>query len=508
MARTVARCGIARCGITRCDDIDVPKPQLLLAGADASDFMVDLALTRAANSPSTCTVTITRIKGDGTVIGTAPAVGNTVEIRFGDDQPSHVLFKGNITQLTQQMFERPDAIRWTASCADWRYLLNRRLITARWASTSGTTIAKAIISGYTSGFTSNHVQAGLDTIDEIIFTNEAPDQALSRLADALGADFYFDSGGDLHFFVGAEAGVSVAVTVEGNEYLLGYELESDLSQIVTRVIVEGATVNVLRGVNANTFAAVPVEDFDTTPWDAMPQNTPVRIGAQILSFKAAGAQAANTVTLTTASAVGDNHLHVSANLWSSGGWARIGSDVVSYTAEAAGVELQGIPTSGASSLMQAYPVGTVVSRAAVILLTAAPASNVSAGDTVAMRVVRNDTTAQTALAAIEGGDGVHEVLIQDGRLGYDGCVARGDAELTLYKEAEQRFTYVTRDRRAQPGRQVTVSLGTPTSVSGTRMIQQVEYQFDRTGQRWPIKTVKTSIRLHDLYDILRRLERV
>jgi hypothetical protein len=130
------------------------------------------------------------------------------------------------------------------------------------------------------------------------------------------------------------------------------------------------------------------------------------------------------------------------------------------------------------------------------------------GDEVNQWVTRNDTTAQTALAGYEGGDGIREYYVQDRRLSYNGAVARGDAELELFANPIVTVQYETQDPNARPGGEVTISLSSPLSVSGTYRIQSVNINdLELSTTQWPWRTVTASSVRFDLYDVLRRRER-
>jgi hypothetical protein len=145
--------------------------------------------------------------------------------------------------------------------------------------------------------------------------------------------------------------------------------------------------------------------------------------------------------------------------------------------------LTGIPPSGTGSIRFAIPKGEPVN----ILIT------------------RNSTTAQTALAALIGGDGIHEHYLQDGRLAESECIARGDAELAAFKDPIVTVTFTTRDANATAGKAITFSLGAPTNLSGTFKIQDVT--ISEVGQLpgvLPLRTVTASSQRFSLEDLLRQ----
>lgn len=143
-------------------------------------------------------------------------------------------------------------------------------------------------------------------------------------------------------------------------------------------------------------------------------------------------------------------------------------------------QLEGIPASGTGSIVTAIPEGSDIN----------------------LLVTRNDATAQTALAALEGGDGIHETYIQDRRLSEEGATARGDGELALGKDESDMLTVTSEDPFMIAGRTVTVNI---SGISVTLRIQQVRIGWDR-GRLLPQRYVTASNVFKTLYQYLRDLD--
>ena len=74
-------------------------------------------------------------------------------------------------------------------------------------------------------------------------------------------------------------------------------------------------------------------------------------------------------------------------------------------------------------------------------------------------VICQDVAAQAALAAAEGGDGIHDATISDGTLTSNAAaLARGTAELQLFARPQVEVTYATHDPRTRSGKPITVNL--------------------------------------------------
>jgi hypothetical protein len=129
-------------------------------------------------------------------------------------------------------------------------------------------------------------------------------------------------------------------------------------------------------------------------------------------------------------------------------------------------------------------------------------ARINEGDEINLLVTRNDTTAQTALAALEGGDGIHEAYVQDRRLSETSAQARGDAELALGADEADTLTVVSEDPFMIAGRNLTVNI---SSISVTLRIQQVTIGWDE-DRLLPQRQVTASNVFKTLYQYLRDLD--
>jgi hypothetical protein len=167
--------------------------------------------------------------------------------------------------------------------------------------------------------------------------------------------------------------------------------------------------------------------------------------------------------------------------------------------------LQGIPAAGVGSIAAAIPAGTIVATVAE-LIGIAPVGPASSGDTVNLLVQVDDAAAQSALAAIDGSDGVIEHYIQDRRLSAAGAQARGEADLALFANPETRVSYTTHDPNTRSGRTVSINLPAPTSLVGDFLIQKVTIADVSIAKHWyPKRTVDASTTRFSFDDVLARL---
>ncbi|MGE0447758.1 MAG: hypothetical protein AB7P99_21215 [Vicinamibacterales bacterium] len=128
------------------------------------------------------------------------------------------------------------------------------------------------------------------------------------------------------------------------------------------------------------------------------------------------------------------------------------------------------------------------------------------GDEVRLYVQRNDTSAQTALAALEGGDGIHEAPIDDRTIiTVAGLNAACDAELAAYSSKLRTITFRSRDPKLRSGKTITLDLGAPTNQSGDFLIQRViSTEFDTAAGLNPMRDVIAAPVLVSFQDVLRR----
>lgn len=217
-----------------------------------------------------------------------------------------------------------------------------------------------------------------------------------------------------------------------------------------------------------------------------------------------------------ATAAGSTSLPVEdcAQFLSGGGWAEApGGQVFSYTGRSVSSgpgSLTGIPASGAGSLTAAVRAGTV-SALAHLTGCAGIVYAINSGDPINIIVTVDDATAQTALAALVGGDGVHEMFITDGRWAITEATAQANTELTMRKNPIVTVEFDSRDPSIISGRDITITLSSPV-ISGTFKIQRVTYSEIGIGGAlavnniWPLRHAECSSRRFSFEDLLRQIK--
>ena len=679
------------------------------------------------------------------VDGAKPATGAEIKIGLGGVATlAELLFAGHIREVTQ-IYEgdKPANIAYDVSAIDYTWLLNRRKVIKYYPSQSATAVVLDLIASFTSGFTTTNVVAGLATIDAMTFTNEDMDDALTRIARAIGGYWYVDALKDLHFFLTEATGNPTIITSASPQGAAEIFHQLDLSQIRTRVYVEGGGSNVSASAAAGDTTLL-VEDRS---WYSSAGGTVV-VGAQRLTytgsalvvdsvtdfaaqtgvpaswrsvvwspalnlFVAVASTGTNRVmtspdgiSWTARSAVYNNawwdvtwapalglfcavsqdttggglrvmtspdgitwtaRTHSTGSSWQAICWSpeqalfvavaydgtvamtspngitwtnrtvpggqwndvcwspelglfcAVGGpsiagktnrcmtspDGITWTARtltdnyyvgvawspALGLFAAIVSADAGTNLVQTSPNGTTWTtrtcgsgtgdRLAAIVwaaelgvfitvgttsnlafvssdgitwvseavpagewdglawapgiqtlvavgraaganqamrktgtakgkLTGIPALGAGSilypipkGEAVNLLVARNDTTAQTALAALVGGDGIHEHYIQDNRLGQAECIARGDAELDAFKSPIETVTLTTRDPNARTGKTLQLALTAPTSINGSYKIQTVQISHVGTTSAYPLRQVTASSQRYSLEELLR-----
>lgn len=500
-----ARSGIARAAASRAGYF-TPNLIVLINGIDRTSKIdrhtVRYVQTRSIDVPDQASFTLNMNAGF------TPTEDQTVVIALGASNNRE--FAGQILTKTHRRNPANQFPFIDIDCIDTSRLFNRRLVTAEYFSLSATLIAIDIIDTYTSGFTRLNVAPDLPTIDDFPVTNETPTSALRRLANLINGGCYLDPYSDVHLY---GSGGEPAARVPSSPLTLTNTLSTlrifvrhklDASQKRNRIIVEGARTTLVCAV-PNGVSTMPVTDASEFI-AAMGSIVFVRIGQEVLPSNdlVAGLSPfqpavtaefrtvndANAVLFADAS-VGATSVQLTQPTTFGAGlnlthWAQIGAQIIYFTAYAAGSggangSLTGIPASGFGSIQTDLKAGMIVKILDSIhhFNAAGAVTKYShrAGVEVVLRVLLEDTAAQSTLAASEGGDGVHEEIVSDGRLTQLGAIAIGNARLGSYKNSLTEAEWITADMNARAGRSQVINLSGADPLSITLPITRSETTF-------------------------------
>jgi hypothetical protein len=236
----------------------------------------------------------------------------------------------------------------------------------------------------------------------------------------------------------------VTVTVPVGSTGGTFPLYTVVSRRLHRTKAGGSTYYVLAAINDNTTTSYTDNASDANLTTVSP--TVSSVGTP-----------AGSASLLLASAI----------FGTGSGWMHIGSQYV-YGPTV-------IPSSGGGSISAPIQINSAVTLPASLNAVSALSPSLTSGSSLSIFAVRNDGAAQAALAAIEGGDGIHENTVTDTSLStYSQLNASGDAELGNFSTAAVTFEYETRDLHTFSGRPITVSIAQP-ALSATFTAKQVTF---------------------------------
>jgi hypothetical protein len=506
LAPTQNRAGIGRAGATRAGYY---RPNLIIKinGTDRVRF-IELATLeiedRSNHEPSLCRCLVRE--------GVTITPGLSFVVAMGYDALGTRLFTGSIRSVTRVQPVTGQAITYEVTAVDHVALLDRRLVTAAYTGESATDIAIDLIATYTTGgFTANRVEPDLPTIDYVEFINERPSVCLTTLvkliqADLPNATWVIDEAKDLNLPATDEYyNPDPPALTSSATHFWDLLVTPDLSQVRTRIIAEGRSQKVMIDVPAGE-TSIPIEygwGFPSNGTPAPPLTPYVRFGVDVLLFGSVTHILGPPASLVTAdAAVGDTSIAIASSTgFSSAGWAHdAGGNLFKYSSTTA-TSLTGIPASGYGSIVTAIKADTPVYEQDRILLSVVTPRDLTTGDMATYRLVVDDTTAQAAVAALEGGDGIHEHLIvgehwEAGPLASlaDAAAQAALAELAAFGAAVTSVQFKTRHPSYIAGRTVTIQVG---GVNEDFVIQDVVINgFDQLApitshsrMVFPIRTV-------------------
>jgi hypothetical protein len=508
---TQGRAGVGRSGLERSGCLGYVNVIVVLnnntgSPIQTSILMNSLHISYALNDqPDTCTFTME----PGS---TAPTVGMPLSVYLGAQ--NNPIFGGQVMKVTHKRRVMPgtrQAPFIDVECSDWTPLLDRKLVLRNYSGYTATDIALDIINTYgESEFTTANVATGLPTINYFVLTYEKPSAALRRLVNLMGGGgWYIDPLRDVHFFPATgEAGIGAPTNPQTLTNTLS-SLKSfthtyDFSQLRNQIIVEGSQTTSLTTIPAGAVTWFPVQDaskFTIT-------GGTLRIGRMQITYTAANStQTSNGggSSLAADVAIGATTITlVSTALFSpAGGWVQVGDQFISF-GTTSGATLIGIPASGLGSFVGTVKTGVSVTIVNYIqCIGAVFADAVQPGDPVIQYESGGDGTSQSNLVTLEGGDGYHEYLVQDGRITSSGLNDRVVQELTQFAASTGLLSvdYDSDDMNQNVGCQQVINFTTTDALSATLTITHVDLTFPVPNRR-PMRHVQaTDVPLAQIADI-------
>jgi len=473
---TEARFGISKFGVTKFGDVN-PNPKVYLAGTD-----------RSSSVSRTLTIPQTRSSSQNDITlniepGVVPVAGQSVIVALCSAVDAMPQFTGTIISVTQHQQAAGEPVFYEATAADETWLMDRLFVTGTYVGVPIECIVAELVrqaASTVSSIKATFIQSGLGNVDFSV-TNVRLSAALSQLAGLVNASWYYCNG--LHFFTDETSRYPnpASLTDATTTTFEAFTATRDLTQVRTRAIVETPTVTSLLAWSAgSTITELPVTADNLS---LLPVAVPVtcRIGSLIVTFDSWFGSPTTTTTLTSDVAAGATSISVaSTGAFVQAGWLSLGNNIIRCTGLGGGTAFTGIPATGVGSITEAAKSGDLVAYRPWFIYSAGLflSEDIKVGAQVIRRTVVNDTAAQTALAALEGGDGIHEILISMPTATLTAASARATAELVSpMNGAVTSVNYDCYDTETMPGRSVTVSLTGTTAVSGTFRIQNVTRDF-------------------------------
>lgn len=195
---------------------------------------------------------------------------------------------------------------------------------------------------------------------------------------------------------------------------------------------------------------------------------------------------------------------------SGGGWAQVNGQTIRYTAVSS-TSLTGIPETGDGALQSTVNYGSTVSQAPQ--LTGIPATGtgslthaITKGAAIHLRVTRDDTLAQAVVAAVEGGDGIHEHVVVERRLSEDGAIERAEAELDAFGAVLAEAEWETEDLNAKVGRPQAIAITGDDAIAATLTITRVNLEFPLVNHRPTRRCQASTIKTARLLDVVQTEE--
>ena len=186
-------------------------------------------------------------------ISLAPTAGEAVLIEEGSTK----LFSGRIL-TKEEGFLPPNLLKYQVECIDNTRDLDKKLVVESYLDEKAGDIIKDIITKYTSGFTTTHVADG-PTITKISFDYIQVSEAINKIAETCGYQWYVDYDKDIHFFLKTAYPASFQLDDDQAHYR-DLIINTDISQLRNRVYVKSSKYETL------DFTELFIGDGSTVTW--------------------------------------------------------------------------------------------------------------------------------------------------------------------------------------------------------------------------------------------------
>ena len=417
MARTITIAGIDRAADVKLDEFSIE--QVLTYQEDNCSFVI-----KAGDKPTT---------GQEIIVSSWELIDNVEDIDmdtadylfeaqdefdyfFLQEETRH--FAGTIDKADDDP-RAPGVTFYKCQARDYTFMLDRRLVVEVYENWAADDIIRDIITRYCSGFTSANVLSGAPIIETTgsDFNYLRPSECFKWLCDYTGWQWYVDYDKDVHFFNPSALAESAPETIDASANFRDFRNNLEIEGLRNRVYVQGGTM---------------LSDLVT------------------YEYKADGVQRAWTLPYKPHS------LTVS---------------VAGGAAITPGIE--NIDEESTKTWMMNYQ--------EKLIRLATGEADIADGTTVAFTfkydidviTYREDTVSQAAIAAIQGGDGIHEHnIVDDSLTTLDAAGAVADADLREHADPRVKGSFQHDTDGWAPGQLVSIHLPAE-GVDNTYLIQRV-----------------------------------
>lgn len=209
--------------------------KVMISGVDRTADIINASITVEDvlnDQQNTATLALMNLSGNG-----IPDPDEEIIITLDNGDK---IFAGYITRVDLSK-KKSGQVLARISCVDYVWLMDRNLVNKGYTDMTDAEIINDIINTYCPGFgiTTVNVTEGV-TIDQINFNYVQPSQALRRIADLTGRNWYIDYDKDIHYFPLVQNVAPFNISSSNGQYI-DLALSKDASQIKNRVYVRGGT---------------------------------------------------------------------------------------------------------------------------------------------------------------------------------------------------------------------------------------------------------------------------
>lgn len=464
--------------------IDTAKVTFVVNGVDVTHFVrkleSEISETQNQGAPQASIV----------VRGLTPVEGQRITIT--DTVIGATLFDGQIVSVDLVKRRASTRAWYRLECDQWGKLFDRRLVYDVELPLNIDTIVTHLVGSNTSGFTYTNVQSGL-TATTFKASGDRMTQCLQRLASLVHAVFRILPTKDVYFRTTTNLAAPVALSTT-NKRFKDLHYVRRISDLRTRVYARGASTSVLADVQA-WMQSVPLQSIALFTGAALIILDGLRYS--VSNFQSGGIGS----TLSSSANAGDTTLHLASTInFTYTGWALINGQYVYWNGKTNGSPgtLFNVPPTGTGALISTMPSGASIVTVPSAVVSPSNAA-LPAGASAQLVVQSDDVPAQAALAALEGGDGIHEFDIENTQADSVGALqALGAAELAVGKNVIESASYISEDENAQVGAVQAIAL---PGVSTSLPITSVRIHWV-PGRGRPQREVTTATVQRTLYQFL------